>query len=744
MFPRDPLKIGYCLVLPSEPLSQTSPFQGFSRGWHDLAPFMQGLALLPADIAEGAAPIDPLISQRMGGARLLSWTPIVIDALEQCRARQLGLFVVIFSADSDVAGRIEAWRAQQAIKPLHVTFANMDGALKAEDFSEERLIEYLRGILAEHGEQLDAARRELASKSLGAWKPREAEPSGLRLDGHNVLAPNQMSLMRANRSFADGERFMGRSEADYDEKILESVKAVFAVRERAGIRPLHSMLLIHPEIWLVEPALFRSAYQRVDRRRAPDRATADVLRMLQTQSGFLSEGLSLDLFQASTTAQQVLRIRQEELSVFMSAVGLAASTTTSAVMRMRPAVNRIFPMLANYARSVRSDKLEFKRKARRLYSEIQDALRQAVGPDRMAFLEGEVDGPVKIVADAPIEWLPIRGLPLLLRHQCSRINATPGNLMIGELARNEAVTIRPEALQDVLIVSSFRPDDRLRNVMRGAIDALGSGLRGRIRIQFVSVSTVEEFEATLNAFKGAILVFDGHGAIDDGQGVGTLMIRDQQLDIWSLRGRIRPPPIVLLSACDTHGIDAASHATVGNGFLALGSQTVLATLLPVGGTSAAMFVGRFLYRLAEFIPSALGSYRRVLNWTEIVTGMQRMLLASELLDALVGPIDSIFSPRGQLQSRANRYINMGERDWYERILMDVAAHRGEALEKAIVQAERIVARSESIRYVQLGHPENILIDDGRIRAAIVPPGLKDAGRVGIDPAYSLDGEEAAV
>ena len=736
MLTKDPLKIGYYLVLPNTALTETSPFQGFSPGWSGLAPFLQLLATLPADVAEHSAPLDPLISQRMGGGRQVSWAPINIDALERLSAREMGYFVVVFSAEPTVAARIETWKAAQAIAPLHVTSADIGGATPLVDFSFEALGQHLRSVVANHADQLDSRRLEFAHRSLETWVPREPEAVGLPMLGHNLLAPNQMTLQRANRSFDAGERFVGRVETDYDEKILEIVRAVFAVRDRAGIRPFHRLTLIHPEIWLVEPALFRGAYRRMDSRRAPDRATTEVIRMIQTQSGFISTGLSPALFMDSPAAQTVLATRQDELTVFMLSVGLAASLTTSAVMRMRPAVNRIFPLLSSYARSVRSQKSESQRKARRLFSDIQAALVEAVGPERMAFLEDEVTGPVKIVADAPIEWLPIRGLPLLLRHLCSRINATPGNLMIGELARNEPITIQPEALEEVLVVSAFQPGDPLNGLMRRAIEAGSQGVRRSLRIQFASVMTVEAFKEVLNSFTGSVLVFDGHGTIDDGGGVGTLMIADQPLDIWTLRGEVRAPAIVLLSACDTHGIDAASHATAGNGFLALGSQTVLATLLPVGGESAAMFVARFLLRLADFIPAALDAKKRAINWTEIVTGMQRMFLASELLDGLVGPLKELNSPRSKLQSRANLHINTGAPDWYERVLSDIAAHRGETVTATMTLAERIVARSEAIRYVQLGHPENILIDDGRIREAFIPPELRDVGVPGLDAAYS--------
>jgi hypothetical protein len=75
-------------------------------------------------------------------------------------------------------------------------------------------------------------------------------------------------------------------------------------------------------------------------------------------------------------------------------------------------------------------------------------------------------------------------------------------------------------------------------------------------------------------------------------------------------------------------------------------------------------------------------------------------------------------------------------DWYERLMVDIAGHRDEAVEAVTLLAERIVARCEAIRYVQLGHPENILIDNGGIRAAVLPVAMQNLGKVGIDPAYT--------
>lgn len=313
------------------------------------------------------------------------------------------------------------------------------------------------------------------------------------------------------------------------------------------------------------------------------------------------------------------------------------------------------------ARSVRSAKYEARLKARRLFATIQTELRTAIGTERIAYIE-EQGGPLKIISDAPIEWLPIGNLPLALRYDCSRISATPGNLLMTELLHRPTLVVPPRALQKILVISSFTPDDPLRLAMKESLERIRERWEKKADIIFKSVATVDEFASALNAFDGMILIFDGHGADNSDEPVGKLVIGGSTIDVWELRNKVRVPPIVILSACDTHGIDASSHATVGNGFLFLGARTVVATLLPVGGHASAALVARLVFRIADFLPAVLAGKQRVLCWTEVVSGMQRMLLASEVLDVLVGPPSGTTSPRGKLQLAANMDINVRQDD----------------------------------------------------------------------------------
>jgi hypothetical protein len=716
MLGTDPLKIYYLVVLGSDDPADFTPFQGFSPSWRYVHWALHLLAKMPADVLEKSYKLDDVIAQRMGDMRPLYWAPVNIGALEQLKTADVGRFIVCFSGEEDIGRRVATWAKAQDRPVLHVSTVNVPNACPFEDFNLERLRCHCVAAFAASESSLTPDRREAARTSLAKWADPHQVPSGIKEMLHNVLIPNHMSLVRAARSLDEGEPFIGGSEAEYTKVILESMDAVFRVRDQIGIQPFHFSTLLNPAIILTEPAFYRHAYKKLNLKADPNhKVVLNTLRLLQTQRGLhnqMHEEHAKALLQ-SPVAQRLVRERQAELETLTLGVGLKAAQTCSTVMRLSPGVNHVFPNLVAYAKHVRSPKFESRLKATRLFDLIQKNLRDAVGDERIAFIQKK-GGPLKILSDAPVEWLPIGKLPLCLQYDCSRINATPGNLMMAQLTNMPAVTFTPAELQKILVISSFTPNDPLKHVLKESLEALRHQWEGKVELVFAAVANQEEFSHALNAYDGNVMIFDGHGADNADEPIGKIMLADVGVDVWQMRGSVRIPPIVVLSACDTHGIDASSHATVGNGFLALGARTVLATLLPVGGFASASFISRLVYRLADFLPAALAAHKRVLNWTEVIAGMLRMLYASEVLDALVGPPAPLETPRGKIQSITSMDINTGDEHWYDNLLDRIAKHRGEPRDHIESKAKAVLARCEAIRYVQLGNPETILIDDGTI------------------------------
>jgi CHAT domain len=259
----------------------------------------------------------------------------------------------------------------------------------------------------------------------------------------------------------------------------------------------------------------------------------------------------------------------------------------------------------------------------------------------------------------------------------------------------------------------------LRTVLTRAIASQHDKWENKADIIFKAVRTTKEFIDTLNAFDGYIMTFDGHGVDNANEPVGKLIIGREAVDVWELRKKVRVPPIAILSACDTHGIDASSQATVGNGFLAIGARTVLATLLPVGGIASVIFVTRLVHRIADFLPAALRSMERTLNWAEVIAGMLRMLFVSEILNALI-PHGVIEDPiHSDIQLQANMDINTGDARWFENLTERIAGHRGETPAAASEHIQKVIARSEAVRYVQLGNPETLLVSSDELHLDVM-------------------------
>ena len=728
----DPLRISYVLVMEDDRLEDMTPFQGFGASWTPLLWALGVLVEMPESVVQPAWPVDKVITARMGGAALFAWRPMMVGALETLALDEVGFCVVLLSASEAAAARAARWAVAQPRPVLHVSSTRHPGTVPMETFDREALRAFCRSIFDAFGQTISAPRLEMALAMLDRWQAVTPIDTGIAEIGHNCALPNQMVLKRSGHGFASQvPHWSSVEEDDYTRVVIESAEAVMAMRDAVGLSDINRLFLPQPHVVLTEPALYRGSYKREAfdmRRMSPGGRVA--LRRVQNQAG-LAHAIDKKDLQAmleDPVAGGISAARAAELKIHALGVGLMAAQACAAVVRLRPAVNQVFPTLSNFARNIRAATPEARFKSPRLFAKVQRDLANAVGPERIAFIERH-GGPITIVADAPLELLPIGGLPLGLRYDCSRINATPGNLMMGEMVRRSSLNLSPKELSRVLVVSSFSEVDPLRNLMHTAVEAVAPMLDGRVEVTFARVDSEDAFVDAVNASKAAILVIDSHGVADDGHGVGGLQIGGKSMNVWALRPRLRCPPIVILSACDTHGMDARSHSTVGNSFLAVGARAVLATQLPIGGVEAGVFVGRLLYRLAEFLPAALRARRRVLNWSETVTGMLRMTLASELCAAFLKATAAARAE--EIATAANMDINMGEPAWFDRLVGRIADEIGADRRDVDAKVQAVISRSEAIRYVHLGHPADIFIDDGGIRDQFIPPGL--AAALGVAP-----------
>nr|WP_285899607.1 CHAT domain-containing protein [Pseudomonas aeruginosa] len=227
-------------------------------------------------------------------------------------------------------------------------------------------------------------------------------------------------------------------------------------------------------------------------------------------------------------------------------------------------------------------------------------------------------------------------------------------------------------------------------------------------VTIVDISTKQELVDALNSFYGLIVIFDCHGSHGGEEGFAWLNIGGEKLDVWHLYQQARIPPIVILAACSTHPIEG-SHASVANGFIESGVCSVIGTFAPVDSSHAAVFVTRLLERIAVYLPIVLK--RREYTWREIITGLLRMSYVRDVMEGLRDRLGLVTQEQYEsIHIQANMLINTHEdKLWFEKfraLIAEAARLDQDEIDKLWEEHFQFV---ESMLYVQLGRPENIVI-----------------------------------
>jgi hypothetical protein len=174
------------------------------------------------------------------------------------------------------------------------------------------------------------------------------------------------------------------------------------------------------------------------------------------------------------------------------------------------------------------------------------------------------------------------------------------------------------------------------------------------------------------------------------------------------------PAIVILSACSTHPLDWSETSSAG-AFLTMGAMSVLATVTPILARDAAVFVGRLLLRLADFVPVFAGSGQR---WSDVISGLIRMSYVTDLIRVFESEKMISADDHRKIQFEANTLINSGSNEWFERTLAALSRASGSSVEQVRSFWLDNAYFTSAMRYVHLGSPERIVVvgDDGEDEA----------------------------
>jgi len=166
--------------------------------------------------------------------------------------------------------------------------------------------------------------------------------------------------------------------------------------------------------------------------------------------------------------------------------------------------------------------------------------------------------------------------------------------------------------------------------------------------------------------------------------------------------------MVILSACDTHAADR-NHATVANGFLAMGSRSVLGSVFPLHASHAALFAARLLYRVSDYIPAFISSRQRSLTWLEVVSGMLRRQTTTDIVRHLEN-IDLIKEKDfRRLFDTMHWIVETEQNDPFSHIRQQLLTY-GVPEHQLDLEIHAAIASSSTISYLHIGRPETILIN----------------------------------
>ena len=356
--------------------------------------------------------------------------------------------------------------------------------------------------------------------------------------------------------------------------------------------------------------------------------------------------------------------------------------------------------------------------------------------DWFTYIDNDYSIELKLVSNLPLEWCPHDGLPLMIKNEVSRIPVSFGNVAEKLLMDTEQIYLQPKAFSKILFISSFEDDDKIKYHLKNKIDTtkefnknydenkidknllqsntitkninikkLNSYKKIEIQEIWKDISTIDELIDTLNENTSPIVVFDIHGGHDkDGEGV--IFIKGEAIHISALFGKVKIPPIVILSSCDTNPLDR-NHYNIANAFLLMGAKTVLASAVPILSDEASTFIVRLLTRISSFLPIRLSIHN--IRWSEFITGMNRQSYYTELINKL----QNKYGFKNELKKELNLYVNMIinplHEKFNEKILKEISIKTNisnKDLNKFITEEFRF---PECLKYIQIGNPELITI-----------------------------------
>lgn len=243
---------------------------------------------------------------------------------------------------------------------------------------------------------------------------------------------------------------------------------------------------------------------------------------------------------------------------------------------------------------------------------------------------------IKFITDAPIEWVKYKDTPLGLIKSISRLPIIPGNTLVNSAKHNFKINI-PKANVSFLVINSLNVSDELYKNGK----QLGELLKDYFPnccVNYYEVTNKTDFIRTMNENPSTFFIYYGHGSMPEinrnqPDQIGKLHIGDDEIDMIELENTLKVVPIItILGACQTQVLDS-HYLNIGNMFLGLGSQSVIATYFPVDGFYTFSLIESMFRHLKNYFEGKVPKY--IKNWSDIILQARRTHYITEPTNTII-------------------------------------------------------------------------------------------------------------
>lgn len=712
--------IFYFIPHEEQNLAESSPLQGFTPDVLEAATMYARVASLPRCVHELLSNNEFQLAYRIGGDPYRVF-PVEVADLQVAFDMFDPYFCCILSPNDDIAEAVEKFIQTHPAPVLHASGLETSSGVRPDQLGREIIRDYVVRVLA-YRESLEPGGELVKTLREAVLENEDFKPitTPLPYYNHLVALPNEIALQAAGFTFKGEEEspLAGLDNEPYFEALRQLV-GLMRVSRGLILKEMPFVRQVSPyDLVLTSPSIlkrWRATLGKL-RRDLPAEKRRNIrfaLRQLIGRPTYSIVGEASEAEQAfgDEHVQALLAMNKQDLDAYTAALSIRASSHFVPVLRLPTSVNNVRGELVQLEKTARAEGPtprragKLSRLARQLSAKLVEGLPEWV-------LEHvRTSAGIKLISDAPLEWMSVDGFPLALRADVSRIPTTPGNMFFHQTVVAPTLSLSLQDFDEILIIRAFRKNDPIRHVLTEAVETYRTAFpEGKPAVKYVDVESEQEFLRALENFSGALAVFDGHGGHSSEDDVGALHLADARISAWELRQRVRLPPIVVLSACDTSPL-GASHVTTANGFLAAGARTVVGTSLPVNANLSAQFIARLLLRIGRFIPALFKSSDAPVRWSKVVSGLQKRQYMTDVIFAIAGSLG--LQPDEKLLVKISvevgTRIDSDRKDWLEALVETIAQAASKPGEQVRNFIETDAYLTDALLHVQLGNPEHISI-----------------------------------